>query len=254
MADMRLGLALSVSFVFVVLAYYYAVVGLAGAFWSRRLLRLASDHFSFSTGYATDELDKTVRLVVAALMQVLFCVGLVFLTGVPLAAMMWDPVDPVLLVFAVPLGIGEAAFGSFLGEVAMRAAMQLAPSRVPAETSAWLALLKGGWMNLFVRAAESAPLPLVISLTILYVGVEEIVFRGIALTVFAPLGPLAAFTLALGLFVSVQCFHMPSWESALFPVVGALVLGTVHGLLFLAVPQLLPLMVAHAVFLLVAIL
>ena len=49
------------------------------------------------------------------------------------------------------------------------------------------------------------------------------------------------------LFIAVQVFNMPSWHSAMFAVLGALVIGLVHGGLYLAVPNLLPLIIAHMV-------
>jgi hypothetical protein len=57
---------------------------------------------------------------------------------------------------------------------------------------------------------------------------------------------------SVALFTAAQVFRMPSWRSAMFPALGARTLGVVDGLLFLAVPTILPLIVAHIVFFLVA--
>lgn len=74
------------------------------------------------------------------------------------------------------------------------------------------------------------------------------------LELFRPSGFAIAFTASLVLFVAMQVFFMASWRAAMFPVVGALVMGVVHGLLAWRVPHLLPLVVAHIVFFLFAVL
>jgi Type II CAAX prenyl endopeptidase Rce1-like len=237
-----------------VLSYYYGAVPIVGGYSSRRLLEVVTRRFGFAALYSTDEIDKAIRLSVAATLQVVFCVMLLYLSGVRLDALLPTAVRPVRIVYGILLGIGEAAMGSLLGELAMRTAMKVAPGSVPSLARDWLAMLKGGWMSLFIKTAESAPLGLVVSLALLYVAGEEIVFRGVLLNCFLPLGRGVAFLTSLVLFVTVQVFYMPSWEGALFPVVGALLIGTVHGLLYLAVPDLLPLIVAHLVFLLTVLL
>jgi CBS-domain-containing membrane protein len=70
---------------------------------------------------------------------------------------------------------------------------------------------------------------------------------------FRPAGAGLALGIAAFFFLLVQTFHMPSWRAALFPVIGATVLSVVHGSLFLAVPDILPLIVAHIVFFFTAI-
>lgn len=237
----------------VVVGYYYALVPRLGGIWSRWMLRMTASRFAFASEYSADEMDKMLRLTAAAILQVAFCAGLVLLSGIqPLLIL--GRQSPALMLYGVPLGIGEAALGSFLGEVAMRTAVLVAPSRVPSNPRDWLAMLKGGWMSLFFRTAQRAPLGFLIGVVLLYVGIEEVIFRGVLITVFLPLGSAAAFFISLALFLMAQIFYMPSWQSTIFPVMGALVIGVVHGILFLAVPDLQPLIVAHLVFLLASLL
>lgn len=61
-----------------------------------------------------------------------------------------------------------------------------------------------------------------------------------------------ALAASVTLFVGIQVFNMPSWRAAMFPVLGALVVGVVHGALYLAVPDITPLIVAHFVLFMVA--
>jgi hypothetical protein len=60
-----------------------------------------------------------------------------------------------------------------------------------------------------------------------------------------PAGPGWAVGVSVALFVAVQAFSMPGWRAAMFPMVGAAVLGVVHGVIYWRVPALLPLMVGH---------
>lgn len=233
-----------------VVAYYYALVPRLGGIWSRWMLRVADGRLAFTSEYSADETDKMLRLTAASILQVVFCVGLVLFSGVRLAPLIFPHSGLALLLYGIPLGIGEAALGSFLGEVVMRTAILVAPAKVPSQPRDWLAMLKGGWMSLFFRTAERAPLGFLVGVLLLYVGTEEAVFRGVLLSVFMPLGRPAAFFLSLALFLIAQIFYMPSWQSTIFPVMGALVIGVVHGILFLSVPNLGPLIVAHLVFLL----
>jgi Type II CAAX prenyl endopeptidase Rce1-like len=237
-----------------VVLYYYVVVARVGSASSKWLLDLVGSRFRVASRYSTDELDKMIKLVVVGGLQLVFCCGLVLLSGVAVSSLLPGHVRPALMLYGIPLGIGEAALGSFLGEIAMRTAVAVAPGSVPNEPRDWLAMLKGGWMSLFFRTAQSAPFAFLGGLLVLYVSIEEVVFRGVLMGALAPVGTVVAFSVSLVLFLSVQTFHMPSWPSTIFPVMGALVIGVVNGALYLSVHDLGPLIVAHGVFLLTALL
>lgn len=96
------------------------------------------------------------------------------------------------------------------------------------------------------------PLPPLAALILLYVAVEEVVFRGVVIAAVGDAGMGVALAASVTLFVGIQVFNMPSWRAAMFPVLGALVVGVVHGALYLAVPDITPLIVAHFVLFMVA--
>ncbi len=54
-------------------------------------------------------------------------------------------------------------------------------------------------------------------------------------------------------FRSGRVFIMPNFIGAMFPVVGSIVMGVVHSLLYVLEPSLLPLVVAHVTFFMLAI-
>jgi membrane protease YdiL (CAAX protease family) len=152
------------------------------------------------------------------------------------------------------LGVGELAVASLLGHAAIRAAMSLFGEDVPADFRSWLTLARGGWMRYYLRTAEIAPLPLAVALSVLFITGEEILFRSILIACFRDLGSGVAVLASSSAFALAQIFHMPSWHAAMFPVLGGVLLGLVHGALFAADPDIAPLVVAHAVFLVAALL
>ena len=79
---------------------------------------------------------------------------------------------------------------------------------------------------------------------------QELIFRGLLIPAFLDegLGGTASVASSGLLFVGVQALAMPSRRAALFPMVGAAVVGVVHGILFLHVPDVIPLAVAHVAF------
>jgi membrane protease YdiL (CAAX protease family) len=149
----------------------------------------------------------------------------------------------------VALGVTEMTLSSFLCFLAIKAAMLVRLRTVPSELKDWLTMARAGWMRHHLRTIEIAPLPLTGALILLQVGSEELVFRGVMINVFQPAGAALAVGASVVLFTLMQAFQMPTWYSAMFPMVGAFVMGIVHGVLFLLVPDILPLIVAHLSFL-----
>lgn len=129
---------------------------------------------------------------------------------------------------------------------------------------AWTDYSRAGWMRHHLVASKTVARSVSVPLTTLQVACEEVVFRGAF-----PLALAAGFSggwpwtpgasalspapLAWGLavssvfFVVMQAFFMPSWRSAMFPVVGSLLMSITHSYLYLTVGELWPLVLAHAV-------
>lgn len=220
--------------VFYALVYRH-VVGRFGTL-AGRVARAAS----LTGRHSEKDVDDALKLVGAALAQLVLAVGLWVLVGPDLEPLVsgWSP---ALLVLAALLGLGA------LGLSAVLVSAIVGVSRGSAE---WLASGGGGWVRQF-RAVGRVASPAAAVVTVaVYVAGEEIVFRVVLLHVLEGRGSAVAVALATALFVGVQAVGMPSLRAAFFPVVGAAVVGVVHSLLYLAVPALVPLVVAHAVFLL----
>ncbi|HEX9938374.1 MAG TPA: CPBP family intramembrane glutamic endopeptidase [Longimicrobium sp.] len=222
--------------------------------WCGRLSVPLVDRLGLARHHPRHDAEAVLRLGVNGGSQALFLAVFLLLTGVPLARAIGPLPAPALVLMGVLLGVGEMGLAAFLSNAAVHALIRVAPGKVPPTMEGWLAAARGGWMREYLRAIEIASLPAAVVITAVYVSVEEIVFRGVLIPYLLPWGAGLAVAVSTLLFGAVQCIHTPSWAAALFPLVGALVMGTVHGLLFLAVPSIVPLVVAHLVFFFAAVL
>jgi len=195
------------------------------------------------------EIDAMSKLAAAGVAQALFATTLIAVSGVDLSAVLGAGLRPELLALGALLGIGELAMASMICAVVVELALaSTAPEHRGAVQGRWLAESRGGWMAQFSATLRAGPGWFAATCIGLYVAGEELVFRGIVIELLRPDGAILAVGASLVLFMTAQVFHMPSLRAALFPVVGAAVVGLVHGLVYWQTPGVLPLMVAHLTF------
>lgn len=195
------------------------------------------------------EVDAVGKLASAALAQAAFAAAMLVALGANVPGLFGVP-GPVMILLGIGLGIAELGISSLVCTLALRLALGSSGGR----REDWLSPGRGGWMGQFLSSARAAP-PWLFGLCILmYVTGEEIVFRAIVIEAFRPAGVVVALGASLISYVGVQALHMPSARAALFPVVGGLVVGSVHGIIFWFVPSVVPLALAHATFFLGALL
>ncbi len=235
--------------VILIIPLYYSVVDSRITALSKPLLLV----MWVPRAYSYREGRSLWRLGLASSAQLIFLSCLVVLTGVAVSDAFQAPLRPIHLVYAVLLGIGEMGLSSFLCHVVVKAIMTLAPSWGPNSMQAWITIARGGWMREYLNALDTAPLFLALVLTVLYVGVEELVFRAVLVTFAQPLGLVGSVAFSTVLFALVQTFQLPSLRAAIFPVIGACVMGVAHGALFYSEPNVVPLVIAHCVFFFVAV-
>jgi hypothetical protein len=193
------------------------------------------------------DIENVTTLVFGAVSQVLLFSLLVACSSIN-ARQLWRgaPHQSQLLVYGAVLGFGEMLLGSFLGLVVIK--LSAAIPNLGNPLLHWQVVLNSGWMRLFNTTLNLLPLPAAISLVLLYVGVEELIIRGIVFNVLLPVGHFSAVFFSTVIFAGYQVFNLPSWRVAMFPVIGALVMGIIHGVLYLAVPDVWPLVVAHVTY------
>ncbi|MFD4632117.1 type II CAAX prenyl endopeptidase Rce1 family protein [Streptomyces sp. NPDC058284] len=252
----------------VVVVYYW----LGKAVLFRAVRHLAAVTRLGPARWGTAQRADVFELAAAGASHVVVVAALLAVTGIPPGMVVSGLARPELLGLGALLGVGELAIGSLicraLIEVRLARGAGARPAPVPAGVAAhsavavrpraredhglslrsWLGRSRGGWIRHHLTALKVLPLWAALGLTGVQVASEELVFRGIALTWLRDAGPAVALSTSVVLFVVMQAFFMSSWQGAMFPVVGGVVMGVVHGLVFWAVPEVAPLVVAHVVF------
>ena len=238
-----------------VAVYYGAVLRVVGEPLARRVLNVVAEKSAWVRTWSLADADAVSRLVLAGLMQAAFLVALIVIFPVSWGKILPQRVDLVLILLGVVLGVAEAALGTQLAFLASRVVDAAQRHGQPMSLEAWLTVARGGWMRYYLRSAAAAPRPLLIAATGLYVVGEELVFRGVVLgSSLHVLGAGSAAALSVFLFLLAQVFYTPGWRTALFPLMGALVVGVTHAYLFIVVPDITPLIVAHETMFLVTVL
>ena len=204
--------------------------------WALRGLRLDSRR-------PVREVEAVGKLAAAGVAQLLFALVLAWWTGFPGSLVFGTHVGAGVWAAAAALGAGELALTSLVCTTVVEVAVASG-----ADGRRWSSRSRAGWMSLFLLTARAAPSALTIASVCLYVAVEELIFRGILVTEFAGWGGAAAVGVSAALFVAVQMFGMPNVPAAVYPMVGAAVIGIVHGVLFWLVPSVAPLALAHLAF------
>jgi hypothetical protein len=189
------------------------------------------------------DIDALGKLVAAAVAQAAFAAVLLIVLGVDLRGIV-DMPGPMQIALGVGLGIAELGFSAFACTLALHAVLAGSGER----KGDWLGPGRGGWMGQFFASARVAPRWLFTPCVFIYVAGEEVIFRAVLIEVLRPAGTVMAVGLSVMWYVGVQALHMPSARSTLFPMVGGAVVGSVHSAIYLHVPDVVPLAIAHATF------
>ena len=224
-----------------VLAFYAFFYGKVVRYWGPVVGRVI-ERLALGATRSIREIEAVGKLTAAGVAQALFAAGLLYALGTDLGEI--ARFNPGLIVLGALLGFGELALASFVGTVVVR----FDALRRSDASPDWIAQGRGGWMGYFGATVAAAPPWFALAVVSLYVGGEELVFRGILVDAAAAAGGVTAVLLSLVLFVVVQSFNMPSVRAATFPIVGAVVVGSVHGVLFWQTYDVVPLIAAHLTF------
>jgi Type II CAAX prenyl endopeptidase Rce1-like len=188
-----------------------------------------------------------VRLVAAALLQALFFFVMSWVFRPPISSFFPAGFDGLILALSIVLGIGEMAVATLLGYSVMQA-VALADTIARRTSPDWRPIARGGWIQMYFKTIQVLPAPFGLASVFGYIAFEECIFRIIVTGTLAAESPYVAVTISTILFVIYQQFHTPSWRTAVFPMLGATVVGLVHGTIYLFVPNIGPLIIAHCSF------
>ena len=199
--------------------------------------------------YPIDHVRSLVALPAFGILGLTIYVVSCALVGVsPLAAVGNTTLG--LLLLGALLGIAEAALALILASTMIVA---IAPFRLrgmpPDAINTEMRIVgRSGWIRLYDHVLQMRPWPVPTVAIALPLMAEELLFRGLAVTLLRPEGAVAAVALTTAIFMAAQIAGMPSWFSSVPAICGALVVGLVHAYLFWAVPTLTPLLLAHLTF------
>src|SRR5579864_2276399 len=184
------------------------------------------------------------ELIVASISHVMLAIAMLLMWKVRLSSFAFPGFGTLILGAA--LGASEMALGSLVCRVVISIVNR--QGGFTASLDQWIAISKGGWLQHHVGGLAAAPLGVSLLFTALQISAEEVIFRAVLAAVIGSIiGPLGVVGISTALFCGMQMFHTASWRNAIFPVFGALVMGPIHMYLFLAVPNIWPLVVAHIV-------
>ena len=207
-----------------------------------------SRYFSLTKYFPKSDIDGVVELAMIAASHVLFCALLIVILPVKFAVIHVDWVDvPAYFIYGVLLGIGCMGLSALLCKIAIKL-VDLFRKDGAYNLKSWLTMGRGGWIKHHLQSIEILPIYLSLLILVMQVGSEEVIFRGVILNYFMQFGDFAAFSTAWILFVLMQAFLMNKWQCAIFPMIGAGVMGFIHSVLYLQVPILWPLIIAHVTF------
>ena len=217
----------------------------------KHLLNLAlkiATRLKLSRRYTLQQTCGVVELILIAISHALLCIILLYILGFTISAIGLKMCDPSLILLGILLGIGQMSFSSIVCLLFICILQKIFPREMPQEAESWNTIAKGGWIRHHLHIINTCSPFIALPVIFLQISCEEIVFRGIIQNYFLIYGNMTAAFISIVLFVYMQTFHMPSRISAMFPVIGSLVMGIVHSYLFIEVPMLLPLIVAHISF------
>ena len=205
-------------------------------------------YLSLTKYFPKSDIEGTVELAMIALSHVSFCFLLWLFIPLhwPIIHINWRDI-PIYFIYGVLLGISCMGVSGLICKIAIQLITTFKKDN-PSDLKTWLTVGRGGWIKHHLQSIEILPIYLSLAVLGMQVGSEEIIFRGILLNYFLPFGQTIAFFTALILFILMQAFLMNRWQSAIFPMIGAAVMGFIHSILYLQMPLLWPLIVAHITF------
>ncbi len=212
-------------------------------------------YFRITQHYSIEMAKGVVELPLVVLFHIAFSVILMSLFSVPLNTLGFTFSNVALyLLVGVLLGIGMMSFSSLLCRAVIEILRHIPKPCFALEIKDWLVMTRSGWLRHYFHTIDVLSLPLALSIIFAQICCEEIVFRGILLHYFLPAGLCEALMGSTILFMFMQLFHMPNLMSSIFPWIGSMVIGVVNGILYLKQGDLLPLIIAHFTFFIVAVL
>lgn len=212
-------------------------------------------HFSPTLALKTTAIQRyplslivgVVELSIVSICHVIFCIVLLLYFKIDISSIFKNTSIPSCFYGAL-IGIGSVGLSILLCSVGMKLLEIIAKDKVPKTIDGWMAIANAGWIRHHKHTLKVLPVYIALIIITLQIGSEEVIFRVVLNHIFMPYGVKIAFVISTVLFIFMQILHMPSMASAMFPVLGAAVMGIIHGLIYIHNPSIVPLIISHLTF------
>lgn len=230
--------------------YYFILARNFGKPVCRQVLK-----FPIARKHPANHLFSLVNIAVPGFFQSLVFAGLCLYFSIPWKWILLDNFRPIQLVYGVFLGFADIVACNLAGLLLVRALRSFRSAGIKADLHEVQKPATSGWVNSFKLSFENFSLALAGPIAFYYILFEELTFRGVVLFAYdriSGIPAILAIFLSTLLFTLAQRPGIPTLRDAIYPMCSAFTMGMIHCWLMLNTFSIIPLIVAHFVFLLVA--
>lgn len=197
--------------------------------------------------YSLTQITGVIELTLVASCHVLFCTVLILVSNTDILTI-FKNTSISNCFYGILIGIGSVGVSILFCTLGMKLVESFNPETAPKTLDGWMAVANAGWIRHHKHTLRVLPFWIALLIITMQIGSEEIIFRAVLTNVFIQYGTAFAFITSTILFIFMQTLHMPSKTSAMFPVIGAIVMGITHEFLYLEEPSVIPLIISHLTF------
>lgn len=204
---------------------------------------------------SSDDLQGAVELILISLAHTLLAMSLIVFFKIDTNTLFFANLSPRLIFLGILLGIAQMGLSMLVNRALIQTFTHLKHKNLPRDIQDWISASRSGWIRHHLSLLKVLPFYVAIVFTLLQISSEEIIFRGVLFNLYQSHFGFMVSTLLSTLFFSyMQSFLMPSKVSAMFPVVGALIMGVSNCYLMSLIPNIVPLVIGHITFFIIAVL
>jgi len=202
-------------------------------------------HLKFTRSYPLSAVKDIVGSIFITFSLVLFCALLLFILKMQPSQLGLFHWDPIMIFYGLLVGVGEAGVALLIYQTVMSGIKTLFPNVAATTCRVRFNINSNGWPHHNKRFMQITSLSMLLLMILIQAGAQEIIFRGVMIHYFSPYGGGVAIAISTLLFILMVALLYPMNTNTMFTSVAALVIGVVHGILYLNSATLLPLIVAH---------
>lgn len=222
-----------------IVAYYH---------YFKKLLHYPAYYFAtrlkLTKKYSVEEAKGAVGFILVVMSHGLFAMLLIFMLDISYTQLGCSLPELKYAVYGLLLGLGLAGTAMIICLFVIKAWSALSQTT----EQQMMAALPGGWLKSYAYVKLVTPAWIYLPAILLQLSCEELIFRSIFINYLLSLGYFFSIMVSALFFTGMQIFLMATLRGALFPVLGALLIGIVHGYLFLIINSIWPFIISHSIF------